>query len=314
MSNLERQHLHFEPASVFLGQAIPPPKWLWENQLAEGCLTFLIGQPKSGKSSFVRSLIRSIALGESFMGFKTQACPIAYVALEDHESFLQESFRKADIGFDHVHLHYGSIVNSEIEKNISDLETLCVDKQIKLVVIDPMIKFLNIEDTNSYSEVYKKLTGFIKFARENKIHVMFVHHANKSKEESASQILGSTGLFGASDGALFITRKDKVGTIRSSLRYGDSLDKLQFGFDSKGLVTFSGAKADNDVELLSEKIVEYVKENPKQTIAELREYFKVRAEKLKEALEILFEAGSIKREGTGRSNSPYTFTVPDLSP
>ncbi len=301
---------HFEPSSVFINQPIDPPNWIWKNQLAEGCVTFLVGQPKTGKSSFVRSLIKSIALGEAFMGHETKICPVAYVALEDHASFLQQSFKQAGIDFDHVHLHYGAVLYDDMSTAIDCLSEACDENQIKLVVIDPMIRFISIADTNDYSEVYKKLSVLIEFARKKNVHILLIHHANKGKEENPNQILGSTGIFGSSDGAFFISRKDNMGTIKSNLRYGNSLQSLNFSFDDNGLVRFEGLKSDNSIKVLGESILEYLMQNPLIGVQDLRKHFKIRMVSLNEAIDELLECGLIQRLGSGKSSDPYRFSVP----
>lgn len=302
---------HFEPSSVFINQPIDPPNWIWENQLAQGCVTFLVGQPKTGKSSFVRSLIKSIATGSPFKGYGTKTCPVAYVALEDHASFLQKSFKQAGIDFDHVHLHYGAVLYDDMNTAIQCLSQACDDYQIKLVIIDPMIRFIRIADTNDYSEVYKKLSVLIEFARKKNIHILLIHHANKGKEENPNQILGSTGIFGSSDGAFFISRKDQIGTIKSNLRYGNSLQSLNFSFNDYGLVRFEGLKAENEVQELGESILKHLDKNAPMSTPDLRQYFKVRLAKLNEALAGLLEDGLIQRTGSGKSNDPYLFSVPN---
>ncbi|MGZ3725173.1 MAG: AAA family ATPase [Pseudobdellovibrio sp.] len=303
--------LRFEPASYFLTQNIPEPAWVWENQLAEGCVSFVVGQPKTGKSCFVRSLIKSIATGTDFLGHRTIACPIAYLALEDHPSFLQQSLKKADINFDHIHLHYGSIKCGTVEENLKELETLCKENQIKFAVIDPMIKFAKISNTNDYTETVEAVGQIVDFARKNNVHVMMVHHSNKSKDDGPTQMLGSTGLFGSCDGAFFISRKDNVGCIKSNLRYGKSLESVNFSFDEKGLVQFQGAKSENDLNVLENDVVEFLQDKTGVTFLALREQFKVRTITLKDALDDLLEDGRIERSGTGKSNSPYFFFIPN---
>jgi len=302
---------HFEPSDVFANQKIDPPKWIWDEQLAEGCVTFLCGQPKTGKSSLVRSLIKSVATGADFLGFKTQQCPVAYLALEDHKSFLQKQFKLAGIEFPHVHIHYGSIDTKNPQEAVLELNNLCDDYQIKFLIVDPMIRLLNIADTNDYSEVYKKISWLTTFARSKNVHVMLVHHSNKGKEDNPTQVLGSTGIFGCSDGAFFVSRKEQLGTIKSNLRYGSSLEPVNFTFDQNGLIKYQGTRHEAKESDIGEAILAELKCEPDLTLQELRDRVGARAITINRAIEALCQSGRLLKSGTGKSGNPFTFSIPE---
>jgi hypothetical protein len=46
-------------------------------------LAFVVGKPKSGKSTLVRQLILAVATGIQFLGFDTIQCSVLYLAIEE---------------------------------------------------------------------------------------------------------------------------------------------------------------------------------------------------------------------------------------
>lgn len=311
----EKFKLNLQPASAFLRGSYPKPNWIWDKQMALGCMTLLIGQPKAGKSLFVRNLLRSIAKGDDLLGFQTKLSAVAYFALEDHPSFLHEAMSKADMDCDHIHIDYGSMSQArDIDEMLAAIGEYCETYNIKLVVIDPLTKFLKIGDSNSYTEVYEVLTPIHNFARKHNIHVMLVHHTNKSNSDSPNKIMGSNGFFGCSDGAFFLSRdkKNGIGCLNSDLRYGNSLDDHQFGYDNNGLIVYKGLASTNKVDDLALKIVDFLSTQGGQTVDSIKNHCQCRAETVTHTLDTLMSKKSVIRQGAGNRSSKYVYSIPKI--
>lgn len=303
---------NLEPADVFVGLPYPKPRWLWEGQIAEGCVTLLVGPPKAGKSLFARNLLREITRGNSFLGRQTKMTSVAYFALEEHASFLQKSLKDAGMDNQFIHVHCGPLLETDTTKTLEQLEEYCLTYGIKLVVIDPLAKFVNINDTNDYSKVYKQLSEISHFARKQNIHILLVHHSNKGSSGNTNQILGSTGFFGVSDGAFLLSKEENRGKLQSHLRYGDSLEPCVFEYDSNKVLIFKGTSSDLSEKELLHRVLDYLIDNPDSLTADIQEGLGLKREYVFTTLEKLLKSQQIVKFGEGTKGKPYKYSVPDI--
>lgn len=302
--------IRLTPGDVFVNMPVPKPKWIWEDQLAEGCVTLLVGPPKSGKSLFVLNLISSIIRGSPLLEKQTQSCAVAYFALEEHASFLQQSVKKIKLDNQSVHLHWGPLSVNDLDQVWIELKEYCDLYGIKLLIIDPLAKFVPITDTNDYSKVYTQLSKVSHFARENNIHVMLVHHSNKGNSNNTNQILGSTGFFGVSDGAFLLSRNGRIGTLQSNLRYGDSLEPSEFEYDQNKNLIYKGVKSASQDALVMNEILEFLKDNQNSTIEDIARYCQIKRDRLLGMLKDLCQSEVVLRTGEGSRSSRYRYSVP----
>lgn len=306
VSASKRPPLNFEPADVFVNHKAKPPEWIWDQTLAAGCMTLLAGPPKSGKSLFARNLLREVSEGRPFLGIPTRRSTVAYVALEEHDSFLQAQFKNMSMDKESVLVHCGP-VNGSVEDLFKCIREHVEMYQTKFIVIDPIAKFLNIEDLNDYSEVYKKLSPLSEFARHLNVHFLLIHHSNKSGTSGANQILGSTGIFAVSDGALLISRNGNLGTIKSNMRYGKPLD-AQFTYDEKDILIHQGTRSECAEDRLSEQILTSL-EPESLSIEALVKRLSVTKARVVSALKQLEQSESISRSGRGTKGDPFIYSV-----
>lgn len=304
--------IHLEPASVFVNQNIEPPEWIWEEQLAVGCMTLLVGAPKTGKSLFARNLIRAVTRGDDLLGYRTNKCNAIYLALEEHGSFLQRSFKNADLDNDSLWLHYGSIMNQNIDECLACLAEHIETYKTKLIVIDPLVKFTNFSDFNDYNDVNLTLKPLSDFARKHQVHILVVHHSNKSGAVGTNQILGSTGIFGVSDGAFLLSREGDVGSIKSSLRYGNNLENCQFRYDQNGLLIFDGTKKDSAEHELKARILSYLSTVGATSVEALLKDLQITKLKVVECLKTLEINGVLSKTGKGVKGDPYIYSVSNI--
>ena len=194
---------------------IEPPHTVVENMLCQG-LTILAGAPKVGKSWLCLDLCISICNGEPVLGFNTNKCDCLYLALEDSYYRLQERAKKVlktvttvPEGF-----RLNILANPLNEGLLEQLEDeLKENPNTKLIIIDTLQKIRgtpNKADT-MYGYDYKEMTKIKSFADEHKICIVVIHHLKKGSEDDAfDKINGSTGLRGATDTAIVLSKiKDK---------------------------------------------------------------------------------------------------------
>ena len=187
-----------------------------------------------------------------------------------------------------------------------------------LIVIDPLARFMTIKDGgNDYMSATQAFEPLIAYAREstNQAHVMLVHHSRKAAGEHGDEALGSTGIFGSVDTALFL-RLEGAGlrNIVSINRYGEDLPASMVTLDPEsGRVEVSGSKADSDAHQVQDEVIEYIlsqKEDTAVPLADIRKGVKRGNRAIGAALAVLVKEEQVLVEGTGRKSDPRRYSAP----
>lgn len=215
----EKKKLDSIPKSItlkdLLEMDIKPPHIVVENMLYQG-LTILAGAPKVGKSWLCLDLCISICSGKPFLGFKTNKCDCLYLALEDSYYRLKERTKKVlkteKIVPEGFRLNiFANPLNEGLLEQLQD--ELKENPNTKLIIIDTLQKIRGTPNkTDSmYGYDYKEMTKIKSFADEHKICIVVIHHLKKGDEDDTfDKINGSTGLRGAADTTIILSKiKDK---------------------------------------------------------------------------------------------------------
>ncbi len=212
-------------------QPEPELRFLIEGVLPSSGLTFLIGKPKSGKSTLVRQLIAAVAMGTPFLGFHTVQASVLYYGIEERDYELRRHFREMDLPLDAgVETYTGTMEPSWLEDLNVKLES---DPAIKLVVLDPLLLAVNVKDANDYAPMMRALSPLRTLAREFEIAIVCVHHGKKAlSADAGDNVLGSTALRGSADATWQIIRGlDGTRTFQTEMRYGTDLPPTTLVFD-----------------------------------------------------------------------------------
>lgn len=180
------------------------------NLIVEG-LTLLCGSSKIGKSWFALSLCCAVASGKPFLGRRTEQGAVLYLALEDSYRRLQERLIKLNeipnenlsLSTECAHIDTGLML--QLQQWAGERENP------QLIVIDTLQKIRSATPAraNAYGVDYGDMSKLKKFADENHIALVLVHHLNKMKDvnDPYDRISGSTGLMGAADTTIMIARE-----------------------------------------------------------------------------------------------------------
>lgn len=177
--------------------------------IVEG-LTLLCGASKIGKSWLVLQMCAAVAAGAPFLGRQTAPGAVLYLAYEDSERRLKDRLQRqhsapgGNLQFDtHIIPLDGGLLDALtgwVERNPS----------ARLIVIDTLQKVRGQTPSraNAYAEDYKVMARLKTFADLHHVAVVVVHHLCKREtDDPFDKISGSTGLMGAADTAIIITRK-----------------------------------------------------------------------------------------------------------
>ncbi len=217
----------------------PVVDYLVDGLLTVGGISIIAGPPKSGKSTIVRQLTKSVVNGQDFLGRSTKKGKVIYLALEEQNSVLNEQFKKVGITeTDDILIHVGGLLGGSA---FDDVAELILDQRPQLLVIDTMLLFLNQSDSNNYNEMNRALSECRDLARRSGTHILTVHHQNKpppgfsTYNRGATSIHGSTAIHGAMDCAMIFNSERDRRFLSSSQRGGTPFiaQELDFDFDTE---------------------------------------------------------------------------------
>ena len=197
--------------------------WVVKDLLSEGGLSLLVGPPKSGKSTLLRQLTKCVARGEKFLKRDVAQGRVLVLALEEQIEMLNSQYKTVGITKkDDILVHVGRI---NAQNPTEELESVCQELKPKLIIVDTLMLFCKTQNINDYGEMNQKLEFLRDLARKTKVHVICVHHQNKSRDNyGTATILGSAAIHGAVDCAMIFTAEGVRRSIISSQRGGRPFD------------------------------------------------------------------------------------------
>lgn len=227
---LELQTPEFEPSDDVFGRSEAPPRKLSTisavelqqkefsplrcvvvDLLPQG-LSILASPPKYGKSWFVLDLCLSVAAGNQFLSHDTVKTGCLYLALEDSERRLKNRMNDilnggmAPEGFDFstAALDIGAGLIESLNNYLKE------HPGTGLIVIDTLQKVRPASNgkENAYSADYREIGILKKFADQNNLCLVLVHHLRKMGDDDPfNRISGTNGIMGAADTMFVMTRK-----------------------------------------------------------------------------------------------------------
>jgi hypothetical protein len=194
----------------------PELNFVVEGYVAEG-LTMLGGKPKMGKSFMCMALAYAIASGGVALGsIKCKKGAVLYAALEDNERRLQRRIIQL-FGSERrwpSNLQFTTELSRLNEGGLEEIEDWIIENDGVAVFIDTLIHVRPVgkSDTN-YETDYAALTPLQELAGRYGVAIVVVHHLRKmAGDDPLDTISGTTGLTGAVDSVLVLTRSSN-GTI-----------------------------------------------------------------------------------------------------
>lgn len=195
---------------------LPPLRWAIKGLFPEG-LHMIASMPKVGKSWMALGMCYSVANGENYLGYETTKMGTLYYSLEDNYNSAQGRM-----------LDYAKAVGSSppdnaylaIDAERTDTGFFTKLKQeleehpdIGFVVVDTLqnIRGAELKKGDVYGNDVGELKKIKRFAIENRLVIVLVHHLRKAKDDGDpfNNILGSNGLWGTVDTGITLTKKNE---------------------------------------------------------------------------------------------------------
>lgn len=171
----------------------------------------LAGAPKIGKSFFAELVSYYVSTGKTLWQYDTTPGYVLYMALEDDYQRIQKRYYRMFGAEGAEKLHFTTQAKTINTGLIDQLIRFVAEHPgTKLIVIDTLQMIRDVANEKySYSQDYEVMRQLKQFADSHGICVLLVHHTRKQmSDDKFEMISGTTGLLGAVDGAMIMT-KDK---------------------------------------------------------------------------------------------------------
>lgn len=222
-----------------------PIDWLWPGKIAKGKVTLIAGDPGLGKSQATIYLAGVVSNGGIFPGGEKckKGKVLFFSAEDDPEDTINPRLTAVDSNKENVFIF--SCVKKAGKEKFFDLSTdmdllhksVEKEKDISLIIVDPVTAFLGDTDSHVNAEVRALLSELSKLASKNNLAVVVVSHFNKSIGGSPlHKITGSLGFVAAARAAYIVIKDDNDDTRRLFLPVKNNLaeDKSGYAFKIEG--------------------------------------------------------------------------------
>jgi hypothetical protein len=199
---------------VPVGQ-VPPvrPAWVVPGLLPPG-LTFMVGDPKTCKSTLVLEIAASLDAGRqwhSSVPAPTRRGSLLYMAAEQGLGTLSSMYRQI-VGEPVPPNRWGLILPRDVHSwMLDDLADLAEAVKPTVFVVDPLAQFHTLDENDAgFALALKPLKSV---AMRHNFSVLIVHHTNKGKGEQGgggsdwSRIRGTSALWGMADAGILLTKR-----------------------------------------------------------------------------------------------------------
>ncbi len=201
-------------------EALPPPRWLVHEAIAEDGISIIYGDPGAGKSFVALDMSIRIALGIDWFGRKTQKTGVLYIAGEGSRGVgkrltgwrIKHGLDKIDAPFMLLPMAVQFLEADDVNKLLRTIDEAMIRAayDIGLIVIDTVSRSIAGQDENGQ----ETMSAFVKACDKVRSHcggaIIGIHHSGKDKERG---MRGSTVLLGACDAAIRLSKSERTVTL-----------------------------------------------------------------------------------------------------
>jgi hypothetical protein len=204
----------------FVTQVRQERPWLIEQVWYSDGLGFIVGLPKSLKSTLAIAMAHSVANGKPFLGFATGEPKRVLMVQEEDADFI---IRERLIGVSGGNLETlrnifvrtpgtaGSSINLTDDQSIEHLRELIEALEPSLLILDPFAN-LALVDENHANEINSVLEVLRKIRNDYKLAIAVVHHMRKAVPEGGGspglRIRGSSAFWAKLECAIYLEAYD----------------------------------------------------------------------------------------------------------
>jgi len=218
-------------ADTLMNRPMKKRPFLVEGLIPEG-VTLLSGASKIGKSWLVLDLALCVSQGIPLWGLQTAKCDVLYLCLEDSFARIQDRlYQITDTA--PSNLFFGTTcgqLGGGLEKEFETFKIRHPD--IRLLIIDTLQKVRGVKDKfngGMYANDYEDMSALKNLAAKENVAIILVHHLRKqSDNDPFNQISGTTGIMGAVDTSIILSRDSRFDGTGKMLVTGRDVEEQQF--------------------------------------------------------------------------------------
>ena len=282
--------------------------WLVNELLPHDGISLLAGTPKAGKSTSSRCLAAAVA-GErsSWLGKAVNEGTVLHLPLEERRETVLNHYNQLNAPADRIMLIEDPWPKPK--DPVARLQSLISELHPVLVIIDPLIRCVEIRNTNDYAEVSEALDPYISLVRRFKTHIMFVHHANKHGGEFGNEVMGTQAITGGVDTIISLKNAGGQRMFRAWGRDGVEMPDTMLSLDN-GWMEVVGTKTEARADDLRNGVINLLKdsETPMGT-EEIQKALACKRETLIEVLKKAVGDGEIKAVKGGESGRKTLYKI-----
>lgn len=222
------------PLDRYLAVESRDPRWMVEGLWADKSHGIIGGEPKTRKSYFAIDLALSVATGTSVFGhFKTvQKGTVLMIQEEISDAEMRKRLRHiaAAKGLGGKIRKDGDAVSLSLPKPVPfflrnrqgfdlskdecfiELEKEIREREVKMLILDPLQMMLGSIDENRTSELRPVLKNFLQLKEATGCGILIVHHMSKSNDRNqrtgGQRLAGSHALHGWVESAVYLSKPE----------------------------------------------------------------------------------------------------------
>jgi RecA-family ATPase len=196
-------------------------------------LYLLCGSAKVGKSWLALQIALCISTGMNLWNYDTRKKEVLYLCLEDGERRLQDRLYSIADEWPKEFMYTTSAdpIGNGLEEQLED--ALKEHPDIGLFIIDTLAAVrceqnkADVNTKNPYQGDYNTINPLHIFCEEHNVTILLIHHTRKMRSaDPFDDILGTNGLFGASDGAFIMRKESSDADVKLHIRSRDMEERV----------------------------------------------------------------------------------------
>lgn len=295
-----------EAIEDFLNKPVPDVKYIVDRLIAHGGLHLLAGDAKSGKTTYTTAMIGRITNQQPFHGLETSRVRVGWLGLQELERDLQERFRR--FGVVDTYVYTGHV--RDFDDRYRALTNSIRAYKLKLVVIDTLANFMQVDDENDAAKVGREMERLRQVAADTGCAIWLIHHTRKAGGRHGLGVRGSNNIIAEADNVIVFSRRNDERELDVMGRWELFKQRIKLvGDNYLSLGSSESADQESRKQIILDALDDcdgLSKKGIHQAVSGERS---VSFSTISRDIDALVDSGHLKREGKGDAHYPYLYCL-----